>query len=43
MNLLRLVWPLRSPSPCAAPAAAQRYTAKQNGDVVELDGRDRRR
>jgi hypothetical protein len=26
---------------CASPAAAQRYTAKQDGDVVELEMRPR--
>ena len=36
MKLMRLALTLAIISSFAAPAAAQRYTAKQNGDVVEL-------
>ena len=36
MKLLRLVVAVAIAAAWAAPAAAQRYTAKQNGDVVEL-------
>jgi aldose 1-epimerase len=36
MNLLRVVLTAILALACAAPAAAQRYTAKQNGDVIEL-------
>jgi aldose 1-epimerase len=36
MKLLRLVLAATLTLACAAPAAAQRYTAKQNGDVIEL-------
>ena len=36
MRLLRLVLAATLALACAAPAAAQRYTAKQNGDVIEL-------
>jgi aldose 1-epimerase len=36
MKLLRLALAATFALACAAPAAAQRYTAKQNGDVIEL-------
>jgi aldose 1-epimerase len=36
MNLLRVALTAILALACAAPAAAQRYTAKQNGDVIEL-------
>lgn len=36
MRVLRLVLAATFVLACAAPAAAQRYTAKQNGDVIEL-------
>ena len=36
MKLLRLVLAATFALACAVPAAAQRYTAKQNGDVIEL-------
>src|SRR5580765_7131644 len=36
MKLMRLALTLAIISSFAAPAAAQRYTAKQDGDVVEL-------
>ena len=36
MKLLRLALAVTIAATWAAPAAAQRYTAKQNGDVVEL-------
>ena len=36
MRLLRLVLTVTLTLACAVPAAAQRYTAKQNGDVIEL-------
>jgi aldose 1-epimerase len=36
MKLLRLAMAVTFALACAAPAAAQRYTARQNGDVIEL-------
>jgi len=36
MRLLRFALALTIAVTCAAPAAAQRYTAKQNGELVEL-------
>jgi aldose 1-epimerase len=36
MKLLRLALAATFALACAAPAAAQRYTAKQDGDVIEL-------
>ena len=36
MKLLRLALAATFVFACAAPAAAQRYTAKQNGEVIEL-------
>src|ERR1700716_3527027 len=36
MKLLRLALAATFTLACAAPAAAQPYTAKQNGDVIEL-------
>jgi aldose 1-epimerase len=36
MKLLRLALAATFTLACAAPAAAQRYTAKQDGDVIEL-------
>jgi aldose 1-epimerase len=36
MNLLRLALAAAFALACAAPAAAQRYTAKQNGELIEL-------
>src|SRR5262245_32958997 len=36
MKLMRLAFAVTIVVTCAAPAFAQRYTAKQNGDVVEL-------
>ena len=36
MKLLRLAVAVAILAAWAAPAAAQRYTAKQNGDVIEL-------
>jgi aldose 1-epimerase len=36
MNLLRLTLAVVFAVASAAPAAAQRYTAKQNGDVIDL-------
>ena len=36
MKLMRLALAVTIALACAAPAAAQRYTAKQNGDVIEL-------
>jgi aldose 1-epimerase len=36
MKLLRLALAVTFAMPWAAPAAAQRYTAKQNGDVIDL-------
>ena len=36
MKLLRLALAATFAVACAAPAAAQRYTAKQNGDVIDL-------
>jgi aldose 1-epimerase len=36
MKLLRLALAVMSVLACAVPAAAQRYTAVQNGDVIEL-------
>ena len=36
MKLMRLALAVTFALACAAPAAAQRYTAKQNGDVIEL-------
>ena len=36
MRLLRLALAATFALACAAPAAAQRYTAKQDGDVIEL-------
>ena len=36
MNLMRVALAVTIVAAWAAPAAAQRYTAKQNGDVVEL-------
>jgi len=35
-RLWRFLWSAALVLVCAAPAAAQRYTAKQNGDVIEL-------
>ena len=36
MKLLRVVLAVAFAWACASPAAAQRYTAKQNGDVIDL-------
>jgi len=36
MKLMRLALAMTILASVAAPAAAQRYTAKQSGDVVEL-------
>src|SRR4029079_787675 len=36
MNVMRLALAVTIAAMWAAPAAAQRYTAKQNGDVVDL-------
>jgi len=36
MKLLRLALTITLALACAAPAAAQRYTAKQNGEVIDL-------
>jgi aldose 1-epimerase len=36
MKLMRLVLAVTVVTVCAAPAAAQRYTAKQDGDLIEL-------
>lgn len=36
MNVIRLALAVTFVAACAAPAAAQRYTVKQNGDLVDL-------